>query len=232
VPGGLSPGMVDVARALSSGFTNIEYHVTDAAAWDYPAEAFDAVVSIATLHHLPLEPSLAAFERTLRPGGVLLVLDLLDRSNPAYLPLNALALLSRGIHRIRGVERQSAELRRAYQDHGAHDRLPAPPRGPHAVRPPAPRRARHAPLALALLGRLAEARARATHVAGTEKGTPTVRARLSRCRKGPRPSDDEAPPRRTGAGLVVCGSRAAYRTITQPYMLALKKCVLTAQITR
>jgi SAM-dependent methyltransferase len=122
----LSPGMVDVARSRSSGFTNIEYHVADATAWDYPAEAFDAVVSIATLHHLPLEPSLAAFKRTLRPGGVLLALDLLDRSHPAYLPLNALALLSREMDRIRGVERQSADLRRAYEDHGAHDRYLRP----------------------------------------------------------------------------------------------------------
>lgn len=122
----LSPGMVEAARSRSSALRNIEYHVADATAWDYPAGAFDAVVSIATLHHLPLEPAIAAFRRTLRPGGMLLILDLLDRSDSAYLPLNALALLSRGMDRIRGVERQSAGLRRAYEEHGAHDRYLRP----------------------------------------------------------------------------------------------------------
>jgi hypothetical protein len=43
--------------------------------------------------------------------------------------------------------------------------------------------------------------------------------------------DDEPAPVRRG-GLVVCGRRAAYRTITQPYMLASTKCRRVAQITR
>jgi hypothetical protein len=64
--------------------------------------------------------------RTQRPGGMLLTVDLLDRSDPAYLPLNALALLSRGMDRIRGVKRQSADLRRAYGGHGARDRYLRP----------------------------------------------------------------------------------------------------------
>jgi SAM-dependent methyltransferase len=122
----LSPVMVEAARSRSAGVANIEYHVADAMTWDYPDARFDAVVSIATLHHLPLEPMIAAMERTLRPGGVLLILDLVDRSHPAYLPLDAMAWLSRGWARLRGEERKSAELRRAYEDHGAHDRYLRP----------------------------------------------------------------------------------------------------------
>ena len=117
----LSPEMVRIARERSSGISNVEYHVADAVAWDYPEARFDAVVSIATLHHLPCEPTLAAMARTLRPGGVLLILDLLDRSHPRYLPLNALALLPLAWSRLRGLDAQSTALRRAYQDHGAHD---------------------------------------------------------------------------------------------------------------
>lgn len=116
-----SPEMVRVARERSAGFAKIEYHVADAAEWDYPEARFDAVISIATLHHLPLEQTIAAIQRTLRPGGVLLILDLLDRSHPRWLPLNALALLPLAWSRVRSLGPRYAALRRAYRDHGAHD---------------------------------------------------------------------------------------------------------------
>lgn len=115
----LSPEMVRMARSRSAGLPNVAYHVADATTWDYPEAGFDAVISIATLHHLPLETTIAAWARTLRPGGVLLILDLLDRSSPRYLPLNALALLSAGWLRLRGAG--STALRRAYREHGRHD---------------------------------------------------------------------------------------------------------------
>ena len=117
----LSPEMVRVARERSSGFANIDYHAADAVEWEYPEARFDALISIATLHHLPFDRIIPAMKRTLRPGGVLLILDLLDRSHPRYLPLNALALLPLGWSRLRSMGQQSAALRRAYQAHGAHD---------------------------------------------------------------------------------------------------------------
>jgi len=117
----LSPRMVEVARERSRGIANIEYRVADVTAWEYPEARFDAVISIATLHHLPLEVTIASFKRTLRPGGVLLLLDLLDRGHPAYLPLNALAALPAAWNRLRSLGSQAAALRRAYQEHGAHD---------------------------------------------------------------------------------------------------------------
>ena len=42
--------------------------------------SFDAIVSIATLHHLPLEPALARFRDLLRPGGTLAVIGLYRNS--------------------------------------------------------------------------------------------------------------------------------------------------------
>jgi SAM-dependent methyltransferase len=122
----LSPEMIRVARERSTGFANIDYQVADATRYDYPEARFDAVVSIATLHHLPFEPTLDAFARTLRPGGVLLILDLLDRGHPAYLPLNLLAALSAATAPLRGEMRQTAELRRAYLEHGAHEKYLRP----------------------------------------------------------------------------------------------------------
>lgn len=122
----LSPGMIEAARARSAGIANIEYHVADATAGEYPEARFDAVVSIATLHHLPFEPTIASFARTLRPGGVLLILDLVDRSHPGWLPLNLLAGVAAGLERVRGAGAHSAELRRAYLDHGADERYLRP----------------------------------------------------------------------------------------------------------
>jgi SAM-dependent methyltransferase len=119
----LSPEMIEVARERSAGLANIDYRVADVTRWDYPGARFDAVISIATLHHLPFGDSIAAWKRTLRPGGVMLILDLVDRSHPRYLPLNALALLSQAWNRDRS---QPSALRRAYRDHGAHDEYLAP----------------------------------------------------------------------------------------------------------
>jgi SAM-dependent methyltransferase len=114
----LSPEMIAVARERSAGLANIDYRVADVTRWDYPEARFDALIAIATLHHLPFDDSLAAWKRTLRPGGVMLILDLVDRSHPRYLPLNALALLSQALSRDGS---QPPALRRAYRDHGAHD---------------------------------------------------------------------------------------------------------------
>jgi len=38
--------------------------------------SFDFIASIATLHHLPLDPALERFKQLLRPGGVLSVIGL------------------------------------------------------------------------------------------------------------------------------------------------------------
>ena len=49
--------------------------------WGLPAGQFDAIVSIATLHHVPLEPLLPKLQVALKPGGRLIILDLLQQAN-------------------------------------------------------------------------------------------------------------------------------------------------------
>ena len=44
--------------------------------WDFPREKYDCIASIATFHHLPLEVMLQKAKDALKPGGVLLILDL------------------------------------------------------------------------------------------------------------------------------------------------------------
>jgi ubiquinone/menaquinone biosynthesis C-methylase UbiE len=111
----LSPAMIEVAQQRSASFSNIEYLVADATTMPLPAEAFHCIASIATLHHMPLRPMLARLIAALRPGGLLLVMDLSDTSGPLNLPRNALAwFVSRHARRGRG----SPELAHAYADHG------------------------------------------------------------------------------------------------------------------
>lgn len=119
----LSPQMVRIARERSVGFPNVEYRADDVRLMDLPRGSFDAVVSIATFHHLPLRETLARVRDTLRPGGVLAVLDLYRSEMPRDLPVNLLAVpLNLVMMPVRtGRFRPSAERRAAWDAHGAHD---------------------------------------------------------------------------------------------------------------
>jgi SAM-dependent methyltransferase len=74
----LSPEMIRVARSRSRDSPNLEFHVADAMLWDFPAAHFDYIATIATLHHLPLRAMILKLKAALKPGGVLIVLDLFE----------------------------------------------------------------------------------------------------------------------------------------------------------
>jgi SAM-dependent methyltransferase len=59
-----------VARARAVVPPNVHLHEADVLSWQ-PPHHYDAVVSVAALHHLPLEPALERLASFLRPGGVL-----------------------------------------------------------------------------------------------------------------------------------------------------------------
>jgi SAM-dependent methyltransferase len=77
----LSPKMVKTAQQTSLDTDNIEFQVADIMEWEIPSEAFDAIVSIATVHHLPLEPLLPQLKAALKPGGTLIILDLVKHEH-------------------------------------------------------------------------------------------------------------------------------------------------------
>ncbi|MEA5502434.1 class I SAM-dependent methyltransferase [Halotia wernerae UHCC 0503] len=77
----LSPNMIEVARQRSKKYTNIDFHVADILKQEFSVEQFDAIVSIATVHHLPIEKLLPNLEVALKPGGKLVILDLLEHEN-------------------------------------------------------------------------------------------------------------------------------------------------------
>ena len=77
----LSPNMIEVAKEKSQQYPNIDFQVADVLQWDFPREEFDAIFSIATVHHLPVEKLLPNLKATLKPGGKLVILDLLEHES-------------------------------------------------------------------------------------------------------------------------------------------------------
>jgi len=119
----LSPAMIQIAQAQSAGCTNIDYRAADVLSWDWPAEHFAGIVSVATLHHLPLAEILPRLRAALRPGGVLAVLDLFKSAGPRDRLLDALALpASAALSLLKnGRLAEFPEVRAAWAAHGQHD---------------------------------------------------------------------------------------------------------------
>jgi ubiquinone/menaquinone biosynthesis C-methylase UbiE len=119
----LSPEMIRTARARSAEFANIEFQVADAAAREFPSEEFDCIVTIATLHHLPMKLMLSKMKGALKPGGVMLILDLFEAEGLFDALTNVAAMpVSVGLRLIRqGRLRPPAAVRAAWAEHARHD---------------------------------------------------------------------------------------------------------------
>ena len=76
-----SPNSIKIAKQRSQQFNNIDYRVADISQEDFPAKRFEAIVSIATFHHLSIEQLVPKLEAALKPEGVLIVLDLFEHHN-------------------------------------------------------------------------------------------------------------------------------------------------------
>jgi ubiquinone/menaquinone biosynthesis C-methylase UbiE len=135
----LSPEMIRIARERSAQFRNIEFELADVRDRVLPVESFDCVATIATLHHLPFREILLKMKASLKPGGVLLVLDLFEPERNLFKPeglldtsLNIFAIAVSGslrlIHHGRLLPRR--EVRDAWAEHLRHDIYPTM----HAVR--------------------------------------------------------------------------------------------------
>ena len=77
----LAPNMIEVAKQHSRQFSNIDFQVADVMQWESTAEQLDVIVSIATLHHLLVETLLPNLKSDLKPGGRLIILDLLEHES-------------------------------------------------------------------------------------------------------------------------------------------------------
>ena len=125
----LSPEMIRIARAHSAEQSNIDYRVADVTATDLPASTFDVVLSVATVHHVPLAPTVARLAAAVRPGGLLLIQDLVTRPGVRHLPTNALAWLARRARAARGGRQSAAHhalVAALYREHGRGERYLTP----------------------------------------------------------------------------------------------------------
>jgi len=122
----LSPEMVRRARDLSAAVDNVEFRQADIRTFDLPPAAYDCIATLATLHHLPMEETLARLGAALRPGGVLLVLDLyrpatlVDRGWSASAAVVSTLLRAWKVRRLR----PPPHVRRAWAEHARHDVYP------------------------------------------------------------------------------------------------------------
>jgi len=119
----LSSEMIRVARARSSEFDNLEFDLADAMTWDFPQSHFDFVCSIATFHHLQQRELFVKIKDTLKPGGVLVVLDLVESNGLTERMLDVFGLGVSGSLRLihNGRLKPPAEVRKAWEQHGKHD---------------------------------------------------------------------------------------------------------------
>jgi ubiquinone/menaquinone biosynthesis C-methylase UbiE len=119
----LSPEMLRLARERSCHPGNLEFQLADAVAREFPPEEFDCIATVATLHHMPFALMLAKMERALKPGGVLLIRDLLQPEGFLDALTNAAAYpVCAGLRLLHeGRLRSHAAVRAAWAEHEQYD---------------------------------------------------------------------------------------------------------------
>jgi len=119
----LSPEMIRVARLRSTQFDNLEFQLADAMRWDFPQSHFDFVCSIATLHHLEQRELLVKIRDSLKPNGILVVLDLVESDSLVERMCDVVGYgVSGGLRLIHNGRLQPpVAVRKAWEQHGKHD---------------------------------------------------------------------------------------------------------------
>jgi 2-polyprenyl-3-methyl-5-hydroxy-6-metoxy-1,4-benzoquinol methylase len=109
----LSPRMIEVARLRTHATLGIDYRVADF--MELSPRGFDVVVSLNTLHHLPLATAVERMASALVPGGMLLIVDLFAARGLRELLYNGVSWL------LRQPRTQDAALGAAWARHARHD---------------------------------------------------------------------------------------------------------------
>jgi len=104
----LDASSIELARATTSE-ANVEFLCADVLQHPFEPASFDAVVSVATLHHLGTEAGLLRLRQLVRPGGVLGIVGLASSEWPRDIPRDIAAAIATRIHRlVRGYWEHSA----------------------------------------------------------------------------------------------------------------------------
>ena len=120
----LSPEMIRLARERTPREIVIDYLCGDFSEHPWPLRSYDAVVSVATLHHVPAEPALRRMKSLVKPGGVLVVQDLRAPEGMGDWLVSATAAIGNGDAAwwIGNRLRSNRALEEAWHDHGSRDR--------------------------------------------------------------------------------------------------------------
>ncbi|HZN54773.1 MAG TPA: class I SAM-dependent methyltransferase [Candidatus Polarisedimenticolaceae bacterium] len=125
----LSPEMIRVASSRSPGLPHLAFREADVSAMALAPASYDAIATLATLHHLDADAVVPRLVSALRPGGTLAILDLLAVVLPREIPRTAAAMVVSRWRRWRatGRVRKDRETARAWREHGRNDVLPTWP---------------------------------------------------------------------------------------------------------
>jgi 2-polyprenyl-3-methyl-5-hydroxy-6-metoxy-1,4-benzoquinol methylase len=113
----VSPGMLELARARTDSKLPIEYQLADVATDGLRGKSFDVVLSVAMVHHLPLNEIVPRLAALVAPGGVLLIQDVTSRRGPRYLPSNVIAMITSRLRKFFGGWAGTREVGALYDKH-------------------------------------------------------------------------------------------------------------------
>lgn len=102
----LDTASIELARS-STAADNVRFVEGDVLTRPLPPAGYDAVVSIATVHHVDLATMLARFDELTAPGGTIVVIGLARSRRPRDLALDATG----------SVTSRAIRLRRGWWDH-------------------------------------------------------------------------------------------------------------------
>lgn len=120
----VSPNMIREAAKRTQA-KNVEYACVPADAFLAGVrEAYDAITTIAVLHHLDTDSFLSSARDALKPGGVLAILDLYEPKSLWEFFLSAFAVPANLVLRVlkRGTLATTKAEKDAWADHSRHDR--------------------------------------------------------------------------------------------------------------
>ncbi|MDB4953927.1 MAG: SAM-dependent methyltransferase [Myxococcales bacterium] len=106
-----------MTRLTDRRCTHTEVIEADVMTWQ-SRERFETVVSVAMLHHVPLDVGLARLASFVAPGGQLVIVDLFDAGYFAYSAVNVV------LRMFRRPRHGGAELAAAWAEHAMHEHMP------------------------------------------------------------------------------------------------------------
>ncbi|MGW0712394.1 class I SAM-dependent methyltransferase [Streptomyces sp. NPDC002643] len=77
------PEMIACARELAVGYQQLTFIEGDFLTAGLPADGYDFICSVTTIHHMDFEAALTPMRELLRPGGTLVVVGLAREASPA-----------------------------------------------------------------------------------------------------------------------------------------------------